>query len=281
MISPDYEPVSIFWHASKATPAAAVPPGQGSKYSYTFPNQVHTFKSADDLQLPKKEPVAVKLPQRKKAVMPKNERAAQESLPKGLSVKENRNKASSKTSLWDRLGGIAEEAPSKQTKVTKTRSRNTDEDWSLLETIDGGDDEDEDEGVSEGQYFLSELGNKVTGDEMDTIARTADHSYFLRSLMQSDSRGGPTSNTQVHVNAGVQQIDSHQLYNIPIPGVSLLQPPGGNTASEYYDTLNARDQEIRKGGVKYIVHFYLSMLSFYRCCIYIKPAFRVVLGVLI
>ena len=297
MISPDFEPVSIFWHSNKATPTAALPPNQGSKYSYTFTNPSNQIHSSDD---PKEEPVGINVPPRTKAAigskkpLPKNERAVQVR-PKGVSVKENESngeEASGKTSIWDRLGGIVEEPSVKQTKVTKIRpqqtkatkirpqqtkvtkirpqqtkvtkigSRNTDEDWTPQEVVDGGaDDEDEDEGVSEGHDFLSELGNKVTGDEMDTIARNADHSHFLRSLMQSDSHGGPTSNTQVHMNTGVQQrrvmIDSHQLYIIPVPDVSLLQPPRGSTASEYYDSLNARDQEIRKGGVKLCV-YYLS-----------------------
>ncbi len=106
------------------------------------------------------------------------------------------------------------------------------------------------------------LGLKVTGDEMDTIARSADHPYFLRSLMQPDT--GPSTLTQplatvTSTDTNTSLPDSRQLYNIPIPDIPLLPHTRGHTATECYESLDARDQQIRKGS--HTVHNY-SVVEF-------------------
>lgn len=142
-----------------------------------------------------------------------------------------------KASVWSRLG------------PEKTQ---TDDEWRPEQTEGGEEDEDQDEGVCEGADFLKELGNKVTGDEMDTIARNVDHPYFLRSLMQPDIQKESVSGsqTQPHKTSTVlatSLLDSHQLYHIPQPDVPLLPHTQGNSTVECYEVLDARDQAIRKG----------------------------------
>ena len=145
----------------------------------------------------------------------------------------------SKSSVWSRLG------------PEKGESKETDTNWTPDEAI--GDEEDEDipEGVDEEHGFLKELGNKLTGDEMDTIARKADHPYFLRSLLQSEGHDGPSGPLSPPSIAPsfnqVQLLDSRQLYNIPQPNIPLLPHARGSTAAECYEALDARDQGIRKG----------------------------------
>lgn len=110
---------------------------------------------------------------------------------------------------------------------------------------------------------LADLGLKTTGDEMDTIARYVQHPYFLRSLTQSGSYPGPKADNQ-HVEQQQQPqqklkitvqkssrlpqgVDSRQAYVIPNP--QLLPPPRpkGTSANDLYESLDARDQDIRKG----------------------------------
>ncbi len=95
---------------------------------------------------------------------------------------------------------------------------------------------------------ILDLGNKVEGDEMDTIARTANHPFFLRSLMHSDAG---SNELMTPIASAIQPpttvVDSRQMYAIPVPGIPLLSHPRGKTAAECYDALDARDQAIRKG----------------------------------
>ena len=58
------------------------------------------------------------------------------------------------------------------------------------------EEEEEDGGEKEARDSLAELGNRQVGDEMDTIARTADHGYYLRSLHKSGAYSGPKTATQ-------------------------------------------------------------------------------------
>ena len=103
---------------------------------------------------------------------------------------------------------------------------------------------------------LRDLGNKYIGDEMDTIARTAPHNYYLRSLHQPDTTR-PLANP-----TGYQRPPDYPISppDYPVPPVITVCPyiipkfhlpppptPKGNTAADYYEALEMRDQEIFKG----------------------------------
>ena len=111
---------------------------------------------------------------------------------------------------------------------------------------------------------LADLGLKTTGDEMDTIARYVEHPYFLRSLTQSGAYPGPKTDKQYveqrqqqpqqKLKITVQQspkllqgVDSHQAYDIPNPQLPPPPRPKGTSANDLYESLDVRDQEIRKG----------------------------------
>lgn len=183
-----------------------------------------------------------------------------ENKEKGIEeVPSQRDDNSSKSTVWKCLGNPVGKPSVGKLPVTKPLARETkvkfsnkDKSWTPNEPVYSDDDEEEgDDSVSEGKYFLRELGNKLTGDEMDTIARTVTHPYYLRSLMQPDSIDGPTLSTQPYKDSDTfplqRVLNSHQLYRVPTPDVSLLQPPRGIAVSDYYEALEARDQEIRKG----------------------------------
>ena len=132
-----------------------------------------------------------------------------------------------------------------------------DEEW--LPRRSGEDEEEEEEGkeseaVAISKTILDDLGNKFTGHEMDTIARHVLHGYHLRSLhqpLQSDRPKNPNppepapitnpQTSQPHVTA----VDCP--YVIPKPHLPPPPTPKGTTANDYYEALDARDQEIRKG----------------------------------
>lgn len=117
---------------------------------------------------------------------------------------------------------------------------------------DGDEEEDEDESVQKGrkrvsQAVLKDLGNKHTGDEMDIIAKTASHKYYLRSLEESQSypsAGAPAATGGVALPA---QFTAMCPYTIPKPRLPAPPMPKGTTATDYYEALDMRDQEIRKG----------------------------------
>ena len=114
---------------------------------------------------------------------------------------------------------------------------------------------------------LADLGLKTTGDEMDTIARYVEHPYFLRSLTQSGRYPGAKTDKQPFAQQQQQQqqqqlpqlmhktrtpkplkgIDSHQAYAIPTPQLPPPPRPKGTSANDIYESLDARDQDIRKG----------------------------------
>lgn len=110
--------------------------------------------------------------------------------------------------------------------------------------------------------------NWIDHTEMDQIARMADHQYYLRSLKQpGHSRGRKTLLTfsfiSVVANAtGAEQgneeeqqqllerqpLTEEQSYD-PVPHPALPPPPDpkGNSAGDYYEALNQRDKDMRKG----------------------------------
>lgn len=106
---------------------------------------------------------------------------------------------------------------------------------------------------------LADLGLKTTGDEMDTIARYVEHPYFLRSLTQSGSYPGPSTETSAgqvglqlqtlldQKSKMISGIDSRQKYDIPNLQLAPPPRPKGNSANDIYESLDARDQDIRKG----------------------------------
>lgn len=129
----------------------------------------------------------------------------------------------------------------------------------------GGQEEGDGEGESNDAPImpreLADLGLKTTGDEMDTIARYVEHPYFLRSLTQSGAYPGPKTSKQrveehpqqtlkitVQKSSKLPQgVDSHQAYSIPNPQLPPPPRPKGTSANDHYESLDARDQDIRKG----------------------------------
>ncbi len=117
------------------------------------------------------------------------------------------------------------------------------------------------EGTPEGKRravskaVLKDLGNKSTGDEMDTIARMAHHGYYLRSLDQVEAHPGlegftasPAALLLLSPPVPPQgAVATTCPYGIPRPNLPPPPTPRGVTAADYYEALDARDQEIRKG----------------------------------
>ena len=137
-----------------------------------------------------------------------------------------------------------------------------DEDWlpsTAEQAAGGGEEDDTDQDPEEkrqrvSQTVLKDLGNKYTGDEMDLIAKTATHGYYLRSLEQAQSYpGGEFSpkSTDVGQVGPPPPVTTVCPYDIPKPRLPAPPTPKGSTAADYYEALDLRDQEIRKGG-----HFY-------------------------
>ena len=233
IISPSHDPVKIFWHASRqaAPPIMSVEPTQGS--------EVNLQPETNGESLAPRGPRVVKT-----LVQVSTSEEAQR-LPE--------KKNPPKSDIWSRLG------------PETGGSKEPDAEWTPDEAIGGGEEEDVDEGVYEGQDFLKELGNKLTGDEMDTIARKADHQYFLRSLMQPEAHDGPSTSvspptTAPLINLG-QLPDSRQLYNIPQPNIPLLSHSRGNTAAECYEALDTRDQQIRKGKASLLTMYHFRFVT--------------------
>lgn len=109
---------------------------------------------------------------------------------------------------------------------------------------------------------LADLGLQTTGDEMDTIARYVEHPYFLRSLTQPGSYPGPPPKTEQTVSRKVppqqktvvpqkrmiiEGVDSRLVYDIPNLQLPPPPRPKGTSANDIYESLDARDQDIRKG----------------------------------
>ena len=72
----------------------------------------------------------------------------------------------------------------------KPKAGEGEEEWWHSEGEGEESDDNGDEGVYEGRDSVL-ADRKSADDEMDTIARTAEHSYFLRSLTQPESFPGP------------------------------------------------------------------------------------------
>ena len=126
------------------------------------------------------------------------------------------------------------------------------EEW-LPGEMQSKEEKEEEEGIDGDQpghgrvrkSVMRDLGNKVTGDEMDTIARFVPHNYYLRSLDQPE---------QTQLLPLSQDTRSNPLsvcpYTLPKPCLPAPPTPKGNSANDFYEALDARDQEIRKGSVK-------------------------------
>jgi hypothetical protein len=129
---------------------------------------------------------------------------------------------------------------------------------------DEGEEEEETSDAPIMPRELADLGLKTTGDEMDTIARYVEHPYFLRSLTQSEAYPGPNTDKQLvdqqqqqpqqklkitvqRSSKPLQGVDSRQAYNIPNPQLPPPPRPKGTSTNDHYESLDARDQDIRKG----------------------------------
>ena len=102
---------------------------------------------------------------------------------------------------------------------------------------------------------------------MDIISRHAPHNYYLRSLESSEQQ---ISMPPFHFNMGpvlsgedAAPVDSgaglsarpmalvHRCpYVLPTLSLPALPTPKGSSAGDFYEALETRDQEIRKGGTK-------------------------------
>ena len=147
-----------------------------------------------------------------------------------------------------------------------------DEEWTPQQTDEGEVEEEEEEeggveGVAEGRdSVLTTEASLQSTDEMDTIARTADHSYYLRSLHKPEMTAGlrgPKSILQVprlssEESGSVSKATDkpHPLHKVgvtprtygPLP-IPILPPPPmprGQSAADKYQSLDARDEDIRK-----------------------------------
>ena len=88
------------------------------------------------------------------------------------------------------------------------------EEWYQNEGEGEESEDDGDEGVYEGQDSV--LADRKTGDddEMDTIARTAEHPYYLRSLTQPESFPGPRPGQPGTRTAAVGGLETQGKYDI-------------------------------------------------------------------
>lgn len=135
------------------------------------------------------------------------------------------------------------------------------------------------------ESVLRDLGNKYTGNEMDTISKNVGHHYYLRSLDEAQSYSGVQGSGQSRAllvyhhqeqtqsysrvqgssqsDASPVQLNVTTVCPYVIPMLRLPAPPipKGNTAADYYEALDARDQEIRKGKSDTSVDWPRSSLS--------------------
>lgn len=145
-----------------------------------------------------------------------------------------------------------------QVKSKVRRVADEDDDWTPHHTEDTEGDEEEEEGENEGTDCILRERPSNTAEEMDTIARSVTHSYHLRSLHKPEvmaSIRGPTADLQVPLNKESGGSESHPLKvgvfskrPAPLP-VPILPPPPmprGQSAADLYQSLDTRDEEIRK-----------------------------------
>ena len=132
---------------------------------------------------------------------------------------------------------------------------------SKLKTKTKKDDEEE-EGVAEGNdSVLTDKQVGVTTDDMDTIARSVPHSYYLRSLHQPDTVAGihgPKSSLQLprtssddtnSISMTMKPIKMGVARNygqLPIPVLPPPPMPRGQSSADLYQSLDTRDDQIRK-----------------------------------
>ena len=148
------------------------------------------------------------------------------------------------------------------------------EEWRPEEGEGEGEEEDEEEneGVSEGVDSVTVAAATENDDDMDTIARSVSHPYYLRSLHTPDAHSGtnPPHQTILQVPRLPSKVGRavvskpHPLPLVttenqerglvvcscytPTPRPNLPPPPmpRGTSAGDYYQSLDARDEEIRK-----------------------------------
>lgn len=142
-----------------------------------------------------------------------------------------------------------------------------DEDWTPHHEEEVEGDHEGEEGEKEGDDCIlrERRSNTSTAEEMDTIARFASHTYYLRSLHKSEvvERKGPKADLQVpSQESGPSRSRSAATESEPRPplkvGVSrsraplpvpILPPPPmprGQSSADLFQSLDARDEEIRK-----------------------------------
>ena len=113
------------------------------------------------------------------------------------------------------------------------------------------EEEERDEGVREGgNSVLQERGLRETAEDMDTIARSASHSYYLRSLHKPESIAGvrgPGAVLEVP-QLPAEGVSAVARTYLPFPRPSLPPPPmpQGQSSADLYQSLDARDEQIRK-----------------------------------
>ena len=140
-----------------------------------------------------------------------------------------------------------------------------DEDWTPHHEEEVEGDHEGEEGEKEGDDCILRERRSNTAEEMDTIARFASHTYYLRSLHKSEvvERKGPKADLQVpSQESGPSRSRSAATESEPRPplkvGVSrsraplpvpILPPPPmprGQSSADLFQSLDARDEEIRK-----------------------------------
>ena len=157
-----------------------------------------------------------------------------------------------------------------------------DDEW----TPGRGEEEEEEEleGVAERKECV--LPERVVShqgaEEMDTIARSAAHQYYLRSLHKSDASGsvrGPKAVLQIPAQQSDDSGSVSKVTGKPRPPVKagtysrsyaprptpILPPtpmPRGQSAADLFQSLDARDEEMRKSRKSmYDSHLPSSILS--------------------
>ena len=145
----------------------------------------------------------------------------------------------------------------------KSRARqNEDKDWTP-EGGEGGEEEEEEEeeeGVVEGEESVLQQRvaiPKEAGEDMDTIARSVSHPYYLRSLHIPETIAG------IRGPKAVMELPQQSAEGVPpavvgvartyapLPRPDLPPPPmpQGQSSADLYQSLFTRDEQIRKSKV--------------------------------
>lgn len=138
------------------------------------------------------------------------------------------------------------------------------EEWTPQDEEEEEEQEDDEEGVAEGRdSVLGENKVGVATDDMDTIARSVPHSYYLRSLHQPDAVAwlrGPKATLQLpHTSSedsnSVSMTTKHIMGvprnygQLPIPVLPPPPMPRGQSSADLYQSLDTRDEQIRKSEI--------------------------------